>query len=85
VPKYVPLTVVGFHSLSPAFRGTDVYPPQPHPLAGATGKVNNYMLIIMLTILSFLTTQKHDEHLPLCVEPLSFLVQVRKPTIRFHL
>jgi len=38
VPQYIPLSVVAFHTLSPAFRDTEVHPPQAHPLAGAEKK-----------------------------------------------
>jgi U3 small nucleolar RNA-associated protein 22 len=58
--KEVPLRVVNVQPLSPAFRGTDPFPPQPHQLAFGAG----------------IGLGKSDEQMPVCPRTLDVLVQL---------
>lgn len=58
--KDVPLRVVNVQPLSPAFRGTDPFPPQPHQLAFGAG----------------VGLGRSDEHIPVCPRVLDVLVQL---------
>lgn len=58
--KEVPLRVVNVQPLSPAFRGTDPFPPQPHQLAFGAG----------------IGLGRSDEHMPVCPRTLDVLVQL---------
>ena len=58
--KELPLKVINVQPLSPAFRGTDPFPPQPHPLAFGAG----------------IGLGQSEDQIPVCPKPLDVLVQL---------
>ena len=58
--KELPLRIVNVQPLSPAFRGTDPFPPKPHQLAFGAG----------------IGLGRSDEQLPVCPKTLDVLVQL---------